>query len=240
MSVHVFHGDKGGVGKSFASFAFGDWLIADRKIIPLIIDADMRNPDVARLFADVASTRQLDLREHDGWIELASLLSEATQSEILISLPAGIGDMLDREAADWLESMQQLHRDVVLYWVINRTADSVNLLRSALHTFQGRARAMVVIRNLFFGDADRFRRWNDSKTRQAFLEAGGREIELPDLHERIADLTAMALPAVPFSRADTLRFGDQAELRRWRQRTSAAFDSLAAAIGIGEPIPTGG
>ncbi len=240
MSVHVFHGDKGGVGKSFASFAFGDWLIADRKIIPLIIDADMRNPDVARLFADVAPTRQLDLREHDGWIELASLLSEATQSEILISLPAGIGDMLDREAADWLESMQQLHRDVVLYWVINRTADSVNLLRSALRTFQGHARAMVVIRNLFFGDADRFRRWNDSKTRQAFLEAGGLEIELPDLHERIADLTAMALPAVPFSRADTLRFGDQAELRRWRQRTSAAFDSLAAAIGIGEPIPTGG
>ncbi len=240
MSVHVFHGDKGGVGKSFASFAFGDWLIAERKTVPLIVDADMRNPDVARLFTDVAPTRQLDLREHDGWIELASLLSEATQSEILISLPAGIGDMLDREAADWLESMHELDRDVVLHWAINRTADSVNLLRSALHTFQGHARAMVVIRNLFFGDADRFRRWSDSKTRQAFLEAGGLEIELPDLHERIADLTAMALPPVPFSRADTLRFGDQAELRRWRQRTSAAFDSVAAAIGIGEPIPTGG
>lgn len=34
----------------------------------------------------------------------------------------------------------------------------------------------------------------------------------------------MALPPVPFSRADKLRFGDQAELRRWRQRTATAFD----------------
>jgi len=240
MSIHVFHGDKGGVGKSFASFAFGDWLIADRGTVPLVVDADMRNADVARLFAGVAPTRQVDLRDHDGWIELASLLHEASETEILISLPAGIGDILDREAADWLDSMRELDRDVVLYWVINRTADSVNLLRSALQTFQGRARAMVVIKNLFFGDADRFRRWNDSKTRQAFCDAGGVEIELPDLHERIADLTAMALPPVPFSRADELRFGDQAELRRWRQRTATAFESVAVAVGIGDRVRAGG
>jgi hypothetical protein len=99
---------------------------------------------------------------------------------------------------------------------------------------------MVVVKNLFFGEPDRFRRWNDSKTRQAFLTAGGLEIELPDLHERIADLTAMALPPVPFSRADALRFGDQAELRRWRQRTAADFDGIAERIGLSKRVGVGG
>ncbi|MBC5823458.1 MAG: hypothetical protein GIX02_01305, partial [Candidatus Eremiobacteraeota bacterium] len=140
--IHVFHGDKGGVGKSFASFAFGDWLIADRTIVPLIIDADMRNPDVARLFTGLAPTREVDLRSHDGWIELASLLDEAAENDVLLSLPAGIGDALDREAADWLESTRELGREVVLYWVINRTADSINLLRSALPLFQNNVRAI--------------------------------------------------------------------------------------------------
>jgi len=238
--IHVFHGDKGGVGKSFASFAFGDWLIADRTIVPLIVDADMRNPDVARMFTGLAPTREIDLRSHDGWIELASLLDEATEENVLLSLPAGIGDALEREAADWLESMRELGREVVLYWIINRTADSVNLLRSAMGTFQGNVRAMFVVKNLFFGEPDRFRRWNDSKTRQAFLEAGGLEIELPDLHERVADLTAMALPSVPFSRADALRFGDQAELRRWRQRTASAFESIAERIGVAQGVTVGG
>lgn len=236
MSIHVFHGDKGGVGKSFASFAFGDWLIADRGTVPLIVDADMRNPDVSRLFAGIAPTREVDLRTHDGWIELASLLHEAGEDEVLVSLPAGIGDVLEREAVDWLESMRELRREIVLYWVINRTADSINLLRSALQTFEGNARAMVLVKNLFFGEPDRFRRWNDSKTRQAFLTAGGLEIELPDLHERVADLTAMALPPVPFSRADALRFGDQAELRRWRQRTAAGFDGIAERIGLAKRV----
>ena len=240
MSIHVFHGDKGGVGKSFASFAFGDWLITDRETVPLIVDADMRNPDVSRLFAGVAPTREVDLRTHDGWIELASLLHEAAATEIVVSLPAGIGDALEREAVDWLESMRELRREVVLYWVINRTADSINLLRSALETFEGSARAMVVVKNLFFGEPDRFRRWNDSKTRQAFLTAGGLEIELADLHERIADLTAMALPPVPFSRADALRFGDQAELRRWRQRTAAEFAGIAERIGLAKRAGVGG
>ena len=240
MSIHVFHGDKGGVGKSFASFAFGDWLITDRETVPLIVDADMRNPDVSRLFAGIAPTREVDLRTHDGWIELASLLHEAAETEIVVSLPAGIGDALEREGVDWLESMRELRREVVLYWVINRTADSINLLRSALQTFEGGASAMVVVKNLFFGEPDRFRRWNDSKTRQAFLTAGGLEIELPDLHERIADLTAMALPPVPFSRADALRFGDQAELRRWRQRTAADFDGIAERIGLSKRVGVGG
>lgn len=169
-----------------------------------------------------------------------SLLDEATEDNVLLSLPAGIGDALEREAADWLESMRELGHEVVLYWIINRTADSVNLLRSAMATFQGNVRAMVVVKNLFFGEPGRFRRWNDSKTRQAFVEAGGLEIELPDLHERVADLTAMALPSVPFSRADALRFGDQAELRRWRERTASAFESIAERIGVAQGVTVGG
>jgi cellulose biosynthesis protein BcsQ len=50
VTVHFFHGDKGGSGKSFAAMAFVDWLVERRKRTPLVVDADMRNADAQRMF----------------------------------------------------------------------------------------------------------------------------------------------------------------------------------------------
>lgn len=62
MSVHFFHGDKGGVGKSFIAQSFVDWLHT-RNITPLVVDSDLRNPDLARMFPDVAVAVNLRQRQ---------------------------------------------------------------------------------------------------------------------------------------------------------------------------------
>jgi hypothetical protein len=230
VTVHFFHGDKGGSGKSFAAMAFVDWLVERRKSAPLVVDADMRNPDAHRMFEAATRTALVNLREHDGWIELASLLDEAAESEIVVSLPGNIGDVLDTELPPFIEATKPLGVTIVLWWVINRTPDSVNLLRPARAVFgDGRS---VVVRNLFFGDEPRFRRWNESKTRTEFLNAGGLEIDLPDLHERLADQTAMGLPAVRFSQLEGMRFGDRAEMRRWLDVVDRGFSQVADTIGV--------
>jgi len=219
VSVHFFHGDKGGVGKSFVAQSFVDWL-ATRGIAPLVIDSDMRNPDLARMFPDVAVP--IDLRQHEGWLELLSLLHESDREQVVVSLPAGIGAEMTAELPAFFDGLRELGRDATLLWVLARTPDSINLLRSATAAFDGQARAMVALKNLFFGDPAKFGRWNESRTRTAFEDAGGVVVEFPELLDRLVDQTATANPPVAFSaKLDGLRFGDRAELRRWLEKVAA-------------------
>jgi len=233
MSVHFFHGDKGGVGKSFVCASFADWLIARRGCTPLIIDSDMRNPDVARMFAGTPTTQTIDLREHDGWLELLSVIHESEASEVIVSLPAGIGEEVVGEIPAFFGGLRELRREATLLWTLSRTPDSINLLRPAMTAFGENARAMVVLKNLFFGDPDRFGRWNESKTHAAFAEAGGVVVDFPELLDRLVDQTAMAHPSVAFSaKRDGLRFGERSELTRWLGKVDALWTGLAPKLGV--------
>jgi len=114
-----------------------------------------------------------------------------------------------------------------------RTPDSINLLRSATAAFDGQARAMVALKNIFFGDPAKFGRWNESRTRTAFEDAGGIVVEFPELLDRLVDQTATANPPVAFSaKVDGLRFGDRAELRRWLEKVDALWGGLAVKLGV--------
>jgi len=229
-SVHFFHGDKGGVGKSFAAQSFVDWLLT-RGIAPLVIDSDMRNPDLARMFPGDAVA--VDLRQHEGWLELLSLLHESDREQVVVSLPAGIGAEMTSELPAFFDGLRELGREATLLWVLARTPDSINLLRSATAAFDGQARAMVALKNLFFGDPAKFGRWNESRTRTAFEDAGGIVVEFPELLDRLVDQTATANPPVAFSaKVDGLRFGDRAELRRWLEKVDVLWGGLAAKLGV--------
>jgi hypothetical protein len=114
VSVHFFHGDKGGVGKSFVAQSFVDWL-ATRGIAPLVIDSDLRNPDLARMFPDAAVS--VDLRQHEGWLELLSLLHESDREQVVVSLPAGIGAEMTAELPAFFGGLRELGREATLLWV---------------------------------------------------------------------------------------------------------------------------
>jgi len=230
VSVHFFHGDKGGVGKSLVAQSFVDWLLT-RNITPLVVDSDMRNPDLSRMFPDVAVT--VDLRQHVGWIDLLSQLHENKGKQIVVSLPAGIGAEVTAELPFFFTNLYKLKRQATLLWILARTPDSINLLRPATAAFDGHARAKVALKNLFFGDPDKFGRWNESKTRTAFEDAGGIVVEFPELLDRLVDQTSTANPPVPFSaKLDGLRFGDRAELRHWLDKVATLWNGLAEKLGV--------
>jgi len=233
VSVHFFHGDKGGVGKSFIAASFVDWLITRRGLTPLVVDSDMRNPDLTRMFENATTTHNVDLRQHEGWLELLSLLDESEHHEVVVSLPAGIGAEVNEELPAFFDGTRELRRETTLLWALSRTPDSINLLRPAMAAFQDHARAMVVLKNLFFGDPERFGRWNESKTRTAFEDAHGAVVDFPDLLDRLVDQTAMANPPVAFSsKLEGLRFGDRSELSRWLGKIDALWSGLAERLGI--------
>ena len=73
--IILFHGDKGGVGKSFAASVYLDReLVAGRA--PIVIDSDVRNPDTMRMFQDHLECKQIDLAAHGGWMELYDVMED--------------------------------------------------------------------------------------------------------------------------------------------------------------------
>lgn len=216
----LFHGDKGGGGKSFCCNCYIDALLRKSRqpghnpaaFNVLVVDSDTRNPDVARTFKDHLPVEQLDLKQHEGWMRLADLLEEDTSREIVVSLPAGIGQFVEKEAEGLVDVLTELEHKLVVYWPINRLKDSVILLREFMNTpLMKKAWHCNVIMNGFFGEKEKFNRWLDSKTRADFLmHFGAAESYLPELHHRVIDAVQG-----PFSQAQDLKYSVRIELERW-------------------------
>lgn len=217
------HGDKGGVGKSQTAMTLTDYLISrGQSVRP--VDTDTRNPDFARMF----NGDKIDLTTHEGYLDLMDVVAEADEKYIVISLPAGVGAKLDDELDHFANAMADLKREMALLFVINRQSDSIILLQKAMEQFAKHTNKYAVVKNLFFGRPDAFVRWQDSKTRQNFLNQGGLEIVLPELHERVLD-PVLGSPGVPFSEAPEkikLRYSDTAELKRYLGDAAREFDKL--------------
>lgn len=241
--IIIFHGDKGGVGKSWTASVFTDWLVK-RKIPIALVDGDTRNPDVCRMFADAIPTTQANLRAHEGWMDLTDFMMAKQDEAIVISLPAGIGGDFKREAPRFFDTVSMLGRPVSMFWVINRLPDSINLLAQAMSVSGDKLHSKFVVKNLFFGDEDKFSRWDNSDTRKAFESTGGKTICLSELHERTVDkLFADNENIMPFSAAlvpvqevgksaHKLTPSENMELMMWLQENHRNFDQIQAQIGF--------
>jgi CobQ/CobB/MinD/ParA nucleotide binding domain len=233
MSVFLVHGDKGGVGKSFLAAVLIEYLRARGHGVA-VVDADTRNADLHALYGGGEyPTLRVDLRREDGWMEFASFLESTPHNDVVVSLPAGVGDDVTLNHRFFADALYGLRRSLVAFWLLNRSPHAVALLRPFVQCYADDAKAMVAVRNLFFGEPHRFARWNDAKTREAFLAAGGLEMDLDDLHERIVDATFLHLPPRRFTDDAHLNYGERLALRRWLERTFAGLDALGERLGAG-------
>jgi hypothetical protein len=241
--VILFHGDKGGVGKSWACSVFADFLVK-AKISTGLVDGDTRNPDVSRMFGDLVPVVNANLRVHEGWMDLTDFMISHSDRAIAVSMPAGIGGEFRREAGRFFNTVKMLNRPVSMFWVINRLPDSINLLSEALSVVGDQLHSKVVVKNLFFGDADKFSRWEHSETRQRFEKAGGQTITLTELHERTVDkLFADNETIMPFSSAlvpisdaakspHKLTPSENMELDGWLKENHRTFEALRPALAL--------
>ncbi|MCW3587355.1 hypothetical protein [Burkholderia cenocepacia] len=230
--VFLVHGDKGGVGKSFTTQSFVDNALAAG--VPMaVIDADTRNPDVDRMFAGATVCQKINLRRDDGWMDVIDFIKAHPDKHVAISLPAGIGEDMQKEFLDFcrfLKTKVPGNPKVVMFWVINLFADSVNLLRKSLDDVGQHISKLIVVRNLVFGEEKMFFMWDESPLR-AELEGKGvcMTISLPALHLRVTSKLFAALDGVmPFSKAAqypeafALSASEQFKLETW-----AAVDAKA-------------
>lgn len=221
--VNFFHGDKGGVGKSFLAKAYIDYLLS-RKLPVTPIESDTRNPDIQRLFSKFTNVVAVDLREEHGWARLFEYL-ESAEGNFAVSLPAGIGAQAERYGEIFLEAAKEHGVPITVWWVLSDGFDSTNFIERALRQDSGLIKQAVTVRNEFFGPD--FIQWRESSARKQFMDIGGQEIAFPMLTKRLADKVAER--ELTFSQAcgDTgFSMFDRISLTRWVQQVHAAFDGL--------------
>ena len=233
MSVYIFHGDRGGTGKTTTAATFTEYLVARNEPV-FVLDADTRNNELYSMFkCGSVPSDIVYLRDTEGWANLGNLLSTRDEPNVVLSLPANIGEEVTYQSDFIRDILTGLDRSLVVFWTLNRSPQSVGLLIPVLDALGSTAKAMVAVRNLYFGDTDRFVRWNTSNTRKKFLANTGLEIDLPELLDSIMDETMLANPIRRLSSTDALPYAHRLIAKRWLSTCYAAYDSICDKVGIG-------
>ena len=206
-----------------------DFLTQYRKRKIILVESDTSNPDVGKTFthSDDVEVLSLSLDEADGWIELVNYC-EASDKDLVINSAARSGEAIEKFGGTLIGSLDELHRQLVSFWVINRQRDSIELLKKYMDVVPGE---LHVVRNTFYGEPQKFELFNGSKTKIE-AEKRGATIDLPDLADRVTDdLYSKRLSIV--TALETMPLGNKAELKRWRSLAWKMFDEIS----IAQPLP---
>ena len=218
-------GSKGGVGKSQMAFALIDYLLEKGKKV-LLFETDTSNPDVFKAHENCSqgiACRQLNLDLSDGWIELVNIADEFPDHIIVINSAARSNTGIEQYGATLKDTLPELDRKLYTFWMINRQRDSIELLRQFMTSFG--ETDIYVFRNLYFGQPQKFERYNDSKTKTIIENAGGKTCDFPDLADRVCDKIYSERRSIAQAIKD-FPLGDRAELKRWRMKCAEIFDDI--------------
>jgi hypothetical protein len=181
-------GNKGGTGKS--SFARGlvD-VYCSLQVTCSAYDSDTQNPQLFRHYNKAVGIARINIALRGGADVLLDDLEQQKPAIALVDLPAGAGDSFERYEQDvqLISSASELGYRLTVVSVMSRVKDSVNALR-LLMEFCGDRVDYVAVKNLHFGEAEKFKRFDQSKSKEQFFAIGGIEIVMPDLFDDTYDL----------------------------------------------------
>jgi hypothetical protein len=220
--LYLVAGSKGGVGKSMVTMAVID-LIREQGKSVVLVECDNSNPDVWKSHKDELTSELVNLDEADGWIRLLNICDSNRDKVVIVNTAARNNTAVSRFGSTLNDSLDELNRDLVALWVINRQRDTLELLREFASAIP---RAVLhIVRNGYFGEERKFELYNSSPMRADIEGRGGKSITLPDLADRVADdLYSKHLSVAKASRV--LPLGDRAELARWKSELKKQFDGI--------------
>lgn len=218
--IYMVTGGKGGVGKSIVSMAVLDILGPSA----VLIESDTSNPDVAKAYAETNTTHALNLDERAAWIDLVNIADE-TDGPLVINGAARSVDGL-KNAAILDGALEELGRELIVLFVMSRTRDSLELLADHRDILPADVAKTWAVLNSYFGDAEKFTRYNESNQRDQ-IEAEAGTLVFPDLADRVLDHLNHDRLTIA-SAAEVMTIGNRMELQRWRQ---AAHHELQKALG---------
>ena len=223
--MYYVGGSKGGVGKSLFSFALVDYLLQQEKNV-LLVDTDTDNPDVYKAHKDLAlpnlRCEMNALDDADGWAELLDTVQNYPEHTVVINAAARTKTSTTSYGDIMQGALQEMQRELMVFWIINRHRDSIELLHSFQQAFPGVT--VHVCRNMFFGEPQRFDLYNNSKARDA-VEKAGKTLDFPAVASRVADWLYSKRMSIRAAHPE-MPFGTRAELQRWRTRCAEMLTTV--------------
>lgn len=223
--MYYVGGSKGGVGKSLFSFALVDYLLQQEKNV-LLVDTDTDNPDVYKAHKPLELPNLLCLMnaldDADGWAELLDTVQNYPEHTVVINAAARTKTSTTSYGDIMQGALQEMQRELVVFWIINRHRDSIELLHSFQQAFPGVT--VHVCRNMFFGEPQRFDLYNNSKAREA-VEKAGKTLDFPAVASRVADWLYSKRMSIRAAHPE-MPFGTRAELQRWRNRCAEMLTTV--------------
>ena len=224
LFVYFVGGSKGGVGKSIFCMLLADYLTKCKGQKIILVESDTSNPDVGKTFIhnDEVEVIPLSLDSADGWVKLVNY-ADTCKKDIVINSAARSEEAVEKFGGTLTESLDELHRTLISFWIINRQRDSIELLKRYMDVVPGE---LHVVRNTFFGEAEKFELFNESNTKIE-AEKRGATIDCPDLADRVTDdLYSNRLSIAKAT--EEMPIGNRAELKRWRSRGWKMFDAIGS------------
>jgi hypothetical protein len=211
-AIFLIGGGKGGVGKSLFSMTVVDYLDGT-EANPFLVETDTSVPDVYKTYKDSVGGELVNLDEREGWIELVNLVEGRPESAIVINTGARNQTGISAFGKTLAKALPQLKRKLVVFWLIDRKRESLELLADFTKALP--EAEMHVVRNMYLGSESKFELYNGSKMKAAVEQAGGKSLNLPELADRVTD--AMNRGRLTIAKASAeLSLGDRMELERWR------------------------
>ena len=221
--LYLVSGSKGGVGKSLVTLALIDYLQRHNQT-PMLVETDTSNPDVMKAIQPEIGCMAFDLDHADGWISPVNLCDGQQDKPVVVNTAARSNHGVARYGSTLGNTLDELKRTLVVFWVINRQRDCLELLRE--FTTQLPQAIVHVVRNTYFGEADQFSLYRESNLRK-IIEAKGQSLDFPDLADRVSDDLRSQRLSVQKAAA-SMPVGHRAELLRWRNGYDAMFDRVVS------------
>ena len=220
--ILLIGGGKGGVGKSLMSMTVVDYLSYTERS-PFLVETDTSVPDVYKAYQAETGAELVNLDEREGWIELVNLVESRPESTFVINTGARNQTGIANFGKTLSKALPQLKRKLVVFWLIDRKRESLELLSDFLEAIPDAE--MHVVRNMYLGTEKKFELYNGSKMRAAIEKNGGRSLNFPEVADRVTDAMNKARLTIAKA-ASELHLGDRMELERWRDECKTILSEV--------------
>ena len=95
---------------------------------PFLVETDTSVPDVYKTYRDTIGGELVNLDEREGWIDLVNLIESKAESTIVINTGARNQTGISNFGKTLGKALPQLKRKLVVFWLIDRKRESLELL----------------------------------------------------------------------------------------------------------------
>lgn len=218
--VIIVGGGKGGVGKSMVTMGVIDTLLTSGEQV-VLVESDDSNPDTYKALNKIVKSEICNLDNEDGFINLGNIIEQNPAAYIVVNSAARATKGIIAHGGIIADVAREQKRELVMLWPINRQRDSVELLKEFLDGTGDMYDATFVLKNTYFGTAEKFSRF-DASTQKGRVTG---TLEYPELNDLLAD--KIIDKRLAFSNAtDGLTISERSVLTRFRNAINKTFEVL--------------